>query len=481
MYAVDAAALICEREGPWALALRQWAGRNLPVRRVHPTQVSHARPSYAVPCNDFCRPTSLILCLMTTNLVLGLFGAVSALHLHGSGTDHPAAPVGKLPAPRLPSSRISANATEPETSAHPGLMLSFGCEFEEGRRQGGSFRFTEHHLPFALLHLLVLGLFLYRASHAPKFLRGLVGAVEAFAIAGHALLGGLCESPTIAAALPAFAASSPLNRIGLLHQVVDPLVACAVAAYFVRCKSEGPGCAAKIVVQIMMATVHILVLGWWIHAVTEYTVRALLLSTDVLLNASLALIYLATKSCTLALVLIMSPAVMITTVALNASFPVDPEGRLLCNLDLNGSSRQNPLHWSMIMRRVIPALSKISVHAAIASTVTMQPHSTAVSLIPTSADVSTTKPRTEWLLLSVLTAAAAMDFHAGFMNQPQQATVFPNKQVMAIDELLQSCAEKEWAHDAMMYLINAGCHHSVNDATHSANPVHVAIPAHMSD
>ena len=59
--------------------------------------------------------------------------------------------------------------------------------------------------------------------------------------------------------------------------------------------------------------------------------------------------------------------------------------------------------------------------------------------------------------------------------------VFPNEQVAAIDELLQSRAEKEWAHDAMMYLINAGCHHSVNDATHSAIRVHVAIPAHLFD
>ena len=133
---------------------------------------------------------------------------------------------------------------------------------------------TEHHIAFSLLFLLLLGRFLHLSSRAPRLLCVVNGLGAASAAALHGLMGGVCFSPTVAAALHAQFETSPLSRLIVLHLLVNSLVASAVAAHFVF-RSEGGARAAKLALLSVLALTNIV--AWhlsWTRDLKKETTRA---------------------------------------------------------------------------------------------------------------------------------------------------------------------------------------------------------------
>lgn len=228
---------------------------------------------------------------------------------------------------------------------------------------------SELHATIALLHLVVLGRFLYAAPRAPWYLHGLIGCDTAFRIVFRALLGGACSSATISAALHAHFATSPIPQIRLGMFAGEALFVYALAAHLLH-RSEGA--AAKLQLLSVTALVHILVVGWWcMQNLTQ--AGAVVLSTIVLGLLSLFFSYSVTKSRALSLVTFFTaPAVLMGVAALNVCYPVDFGNRLVHHPD----SAQNP-HWSVVCRCSIGNILFAAMAAAVSHAI---PNCTATTL-----------------------------------------------------------------------------------------------------
>ena len=136
--------------------------------------------------------------------------------------------------------------------------------------------YTEHHAVFALLHF-ALHICFYSSRHrVPRPLWILCNGSSALAIGFRVLLGGMCSSPRVTAAVHTQFTTSPLAQIRLVFLFVNGLLNSAVAGYIVKFNLEGAGQAARLVILSVPVLLAMLALAWWCtHAITEPSLKAL--------------------------------------------------------------------------------------------------------------------------------------------------------------------------------------------------------------
>ena len=196
---------------------------------------------------------------------------------------------------------------------------------------GCRFGYTEHHVSFALLYLALLGCCLHFAWHIPWPVRGLTGGCYIFNATLHALLGGVCWSPSILAAAHNPPPTFPLVRLGFSHRVINSLVAAAVAAHVVRLTASSDAVrTVKLMVLSVLALVNAALQGWWwTHDLNENTVPLLLFPGLLLSGTSIIFIFSATRSHAMLANLCTLPVVAITvTVVCSKS-----EDELTCEIE----------------------------------------------------------------------------------------------------------------------------------------------------
>ena len=231
--------------------------------------------------------------------------------------------------------------------------------------------YTEHHLAFALAHGAVLGSFLHFGKCAPRHLRGIVGGFAAYLVAVHVLLGGVCRSRTISAAVHAQFASHPVVRLSISHISFSGMVGAAVAAHFVNLKSEGVARTIKLVIMgvllpgnILAQYMHLSFDELW-NARTQREPKGLWLVPHLcvpwLLILSLCFIYQATRTRSMFLFLLATSMLTTGSALLNSTFPIDLEGRLMnysANLPESNYDDQN-LHWAVSMRFALTCTTQV--------------------------------------------------------------------------------------------------------------------------
>ena len=282
------------------------------------------------------------------------------------------------------------------------------------------FGYPEHHAAFALLHVAVLGWFIYAAPRAAWGLHGLVGGSGVFFILIHALLGGVCSSTTISAAVHAHLPTSPLSHIRLYGVAGHGLFACAFAVHFELLQSEGAARTAKLVFLIIMAGATTLtVVMHMLSGPTDRAVSAVLASTAVLAFPSLFSIHSTTKSRPVALVLFfIIPALLTAIGVLNSCWPTDIDHRLLHHPSTSamasvspsvqaslGNNEQTP-HWSVLARCALSGTIHIASRAGVshaASQLHRRP-----SLIAPAPNLSRRHKVSELLWLSIVVGLAAV-------------------------------------------------------------------------
>ena len=122
--------------------------------------------------------------------------------------------------------------------------------------------YVEGHAAFGLLYLAVFGWLLYSKPPAPRLLYGIVGGGTVLSVAFHTLLGGLCASATLLAAVRDHFKTSPIFQIRVLYMLGGHVLMSALAAYFFRLKG-GQAATRKASVLILTGLVCACVLGWW--------------------------------------------------------------------------------------------------------------------------------------------------------------------------------------------------------------------------
>ena len=139
------------------------------------------------------------------------------------------------------------------------------------------FGYTEHHAAYALVHLSVLGWFLYAARRVPSLLRGLISGGALFAVTFHALVGGACSSAAVTAAVHAHFPSSPFLVVHIIHLVVTGMLSSAVAVHFIRLEGgEGAQRSAKLGFLGANTLASLFAIGsWCARGVTNDTMQAL--------------------------------------------------------------------------------------------------------------------------------------------------------------------------------------------------------------
>ena len=271
----------------------------------------------------------------------------------------------------------------------------------------------ELHATIALLHLVLLGRFLYSSPCAPWYLHGLIGGDTFLRVVLRAALGGACSSPTISAMLHAHFATFAVLQIRLCMLACEALVGYALAVHLLR-KSEGA--AAKLQLLSVTALVHILIVGWWCtHDLTHRIAGAVMLSTFVLGLESLFFCYSVTKSRAIALVnFFVAPAVMMSIATLNTIHPVDVGNRLLHHPD----SALNP-HWSVVLRCNIANVLFVAAFAAVSHAVSEKHCRTTLTAPPLAAQFSLANLKVaEWLWLSVLVVVVAVMTQSAVLKMP---------------------------------------------------------------
>ena len=261
----------------------------------------------------------------------------------------------------------------------------------------------ELHATIALLHLVLLGRFLYSSPCAPWYLHGLIGGDTVLRVVLRAALGGACSSPTISAMLHAHFATFAVLQIRLCMLACEALVGYALAVHLLR-KSEGA--AAKLQLLSVTALVHILIVGWWCtYGLTDRIAGAVMLSTFVLGLESLFFCYSVTKSRAIALVnFFIAPAVLMGVATLNASYPADIGNRLLHHPD----SALNP-HWSVLWRCNIANIIFVASAAAVNHALSKFHCRAALTAPELAAQFSLANLKVaEWLWLSVLVVVVAV-------------------------------------------------------------------------
>ena len=152
--------------------------------------------------------------------------------------------------------------------------------------------YTGHHAIFALLHIALLGWFLYATPHVPRLLRSLISASAVVVVAFHALLGSVC-------ALPGW-------RWFLFFLAMSPIIS-AVAANFIALKLKGARqaklvlvLARVLVLASTLVSLVLLVWWWWTYDPSSYDFSSAALRVALLPIAlsfsSLTFIYSASKS-----------------------------------------------------------------------------------------------------------------------------------------------------------------------------------------
>ena len=247
--------------------------------------------------------------------------------------------------------------------------------------------YTEQHAVFALLHLAELGCALHFGQCVSGPLHhALVGGGAALNVAFHALLGGVCSSPTVSGLVHAHLATFPVVRLTGSHFVFNGLVSTAFAVHFINLRSEGAARMTKLALVSVLVLVNILVQSWWwTHDITEATVPSLYLPSAMLSLLSLSFIYSATKSRAVLLVFCTAPAILIAMSALNMAFPVDLSGRLLHQPESDYSDPN--LHWAVNLRALLLGTLVVAPRAAAShARITSQPRSHASQMAPFAAE-----------------------------------------------------------------------------------------------
>ena len=262
------------------------------------------------------------------------------------------------------------------------------------------FGYLEHHAVFALLQIAVLVWFLHSAPRAPSLLRGLIAGNTLFNIAIHMLLCGTCRLSFISVAVHAHLHSFPPFQMFSVGGVVNS----AVTAHFVM-RDSGRIAAAKLVLLLLTAAVHILALGsWWWTPTKQLTAQTMLivhLSAAFMALETLVFLYSATKTRVLGIMLLIAPAWFVGMAGLNAAlYPLDwPDKTYL----------QNP-HWSAILRSVLFSGFSLANRAATSHAVIIsQPRSYACRMAPFAAATRVAKLKaSEWFVLAIVVIPAAI-------------------------------------------------------------------------
>ena len=225
--------------------------------------------------------------------------------------------------------------------------------------------YTEHHLAFALAHGAVLGSFLHFGKCAPRHLRGIVGGFAAYLVAVHVLLGGVCRSRTISAAVHAQFASHPVVRLSITHLALSGMVGAAVAAHFVNLKSEGVARTIKLVIMGVLLPGNILAQYMYLSSELwkreQREPKGLWLVPELcvpwLMILSVCFIYRAARTRSMLLFLLATSVPITGSALLNSAFPIDLEGRLM-DLPESDYDDQN-LHWAVSMRFALNCTTQV--------------------------------------------------------------------------------------------------------------------------
>ena len=186
---------------------------------------------------------------------------------------------------------------------------------------------------FSVLHFGVLGWSLYEAKRAPVLLRVLLCLHAAASVTPLAILGGMCASTSVPAAIHArVPVLATQLGIRLFQWISSTLVTCAFATHFAVCKSDGRVRILKLAVlgTLVLATAAaVFWLGWresGDHDPTELHRSARVLA---LFGASNFLcLYSDTRSRVVAFnIFVLVPAIIVAWGLMNTLAPIDHEGR----------------------------------------------------------------------------------------------------------------------------------------------------------
>ena len=156
---------------------------------------------------------------------------------------------------------------------------------------------SESHAAFALLHLAGLACFFHASRRAPALLRLLLCLGTAFTLVYHVLLGVMCLSAYISAAVHVYFSAAATARFPVLNFTIAVQSSSWIATYFVAGRCAGAIRAVKLTVVLGLALTNAIATCWWaVHKHFNDTFRVTQLSFAMLAVCSLVYIFSATQS-----------------------------------------------------------------------------------------------------------------------------------------------------------------------------------------
>ena len=272
--------------------------------------------------------------------------------------------------------------------------------------------YTVQHAGFGLLHVAVAAWFISASQRAPTPLRVLLCASSAVAVLYHGLLGSMCSSPWVSAAVQAL----EIPHVGFVwvNAALGGLFAVVPTSYFIVCnpRSGELESLAKLLIVNSLALANAVCLCIWLHDCSLEKTQALTCNTVVLALACFGVIYLETKSRAVALYPAVMLAVHIPVVLLSMAFPIDMESRRIPP-EPDDSDMQP--HWSIVLRWFLLEIRPLAVrytvgHAVIShTTVASQKSQLPTGVMPFATNLASLQlGGAKWILLSGLVAFIAM-------------------------------------------------------------------------